>query len=389
MAAMSTRRLWLHVAILGGVYLAFGLSIAWYGATVPPYVGDLTRIGGLSEVAFGWREPQERFDPPLYVQHAYAVGSDVLIVGDSMTLHRPGEQTDPGSYWPNYLAQATGWRISAVHRNLHPIHEVLDSPEFRTHPPPLLIFEFAERVLVSPDRITAQFDSCGASPAFAVPRTPLVVQPMDVSPRPLPPPARSPRRIDFSLGAHHLKRRVIDWIAPWLREVALFELSRGGLFSSLHDTELLVYADDLRKVGMSPQHVARMGCALRALRDRVESDGQTVFLPLLIPDKLSAYRDVVRDLEPEYLDVFQVLATDSALRLPRLDLDFRAAVARGVEDLFLPNDTHLGVAGHRLVSAAALEALSRAGVAAAATSTGACPAADRWCVSTETIASKP
>jgi hypothetical protein len=381
-------RFWRHFTVLLLVYVVIGVVVAYLGATIPPYVGDLTRLGGYSERDFGWREPQQRFNPPLYHPDTLDGGADVLILGDSMSLHRPGEQTDPGSYWPNELARATGWRIEAMHRNEHTVAEILDDPRYRANPPRAFVFEFPERGIVTLDRVTAEYQDCSGADDGPVTVPPLAVQAQGTASEALAPVPPATHGVDFSLGAHHLQRRVVDWLLPWRRQVVRFKLHRSGLFSSVRSDELLVFADDLLKIGLPEARLHAMGCALRALQSQVEADGRTHFVVLMVPDKLTTYRDVVRGLDPAYPDVFAALSRDPDLHLPRVDLDFRAAVARGERDLFLPNDTHPGFDGHRLLSARTLEFLISLGVAARTSAT--CPdGAATVCDSTLTIASRP
>jgi len=361
-------RFWPHVAVLLLVYAVIGGLAARLGATVPPYVGDLTRLGGYSERDFGWREPQRGYDPPLYHPDTLGGGADVLILGDSMSLHRQGEQTDPGTYWPNELARRTGWRIEAMHRNEHSVTEILENPRYRAAPPRVFVFEFPERGIVTLDRVTAEYSDCSVSGDVPVLRPAVAVELQDANRQDLPPVLPVVHKTDFSLGAHHLQRRLVDWLLPWRRQAVRFKLDRSGLFSSRRSDELLVFADDLMKVGMPQSRIQAMGCALRALQSRVQAGGTTQFVALMVPDKLTAYRDVVLGLSPKYPDVFEALGRVPELHLPRVDLDFRAAVARGERDLFLPNDSHPGFAGHAVLSARVLEFLIDIG-AASGTST--------------------
>ncbi|MES0873936.1 alginate O-acetyltransferase AlgX-related protein [Sinimarinibacterium thermocellulolyticum] len=349
---------------LVAVFAAFAIGIAWYGATVPPYVGDLTRLGGYSEDDFGWTEPQARFDPPLYHAHRYDAPVDVLIFGDSMSLHRSGEQTDPGSYWPNYLAARTGWRVAALHRHDWTLDDVLQHAVYRQAPPRVLIVQFAERAIVGLERITAGYGNGSGCDGAATPVfDPLPLRPLGRQPLPLPPPRPSARGVDFSLGAHHLKRRVLTQLLPsaW-QPVRRFALDRAGLFSSRRDRELLVFADDLRKLDMTPDQLARQRCALREIQDAVQASGKTVLLVLVVPDKLSTYRAHLPALPPDYPEVPALLAAAGGLQLVRVDRVFDAAVKAGVRDLFLPNDTHPGVAGHRLIADAVMHSLRELGI---------------------------
>lgn len=354
-------RLLPQLLALLAVFIAFAVAIAWYGAMVPPYVGDLTRLGGYSEHDFVWRDPQARFDPPLYRAHSYDAPADVLILGDSMSLHRRGEQTDPGTYWPNEFARQTGWRVSAVHRNLTPVDEVVASIRSSDQPPRLLVLQIAERAMGDLQRIAGSYASheasCTGPARIDPPRLP-PPRPLEVAPEPLTLKQPSRTAVDFSRGAHHLKRRLL----PWSRDAVHFELVRGDLFSNRRSRELLVYADDLLKQELTSDAIRRQACTLLHIQRSVEFGGLTLFVALIVPDKLSAYRPYLVAPPEPYPAIIPLIAKQPGLRLVRVDLAFASALESGVVDLFMPNDTHPGIAGHRRIAIALIEELAAAGV---------------------------
>jgi hypothetical protein len=78
---MNPYRLWNTVFLTG-----FAIITALFAWTLftPPYVGDLTRMGFLSERQFAWRDPQ----PAVEAAHMRAVrlaDADVVVVGDSFS----------------------------------------------------------------------------------------------------------------------------------------------------------------------------------------------------------------------------------------------------------------------------------------------------------------
>ncbi len=362
------RRLLPKLLALIAVFVVFAIAIAWYGVKVPPYVGDLTRLGGYSEHDYGWTEPQLRFDPPLYRAHVFDEPADVLIIGDSMSLHRRGEQTDPGTYWPNFLAARTGWRIAALHRNEWTMDQVLALPQYRRTPPRILILQFAERAVVALERTIATYagsGDCILAPSGALAAPALDAEPLAVAPEAyarLQPSERG--GIDFSRGANHLRQTVERMIAPGLSSVRSFELGRGGLFSSRRDRRLLVYRDDLLKIGMSEQRLNAQRCALTALRNAVQAAGSTHMMILVVPDKLTAYYAELSDPPMDYPDVFGVLSAGGTLELPRLDHAFARAADAGGIDLFMPNDSHPGATGQMLIADAVYRTLVDHGIVA-------------------------
>ncbi len=350
--------------VLLAVYAGFGLTIAWFGVQVPPYAGDLTRLGGYSEVDYAWRMPQQRYRPALYQQASgYPGGTDVLVLGDSMSLHNTGEQTDPGVYWPNHLAKASGWKIAALHRAEWLLDDLVRDPQFQAAPPRVFILEFAERAITALGRITAGADPTACQ---AVPHDPqpLPLVPLAARPQVWLPPSTIPSGVDFSLGANHLKRKLLNAVHRGWNETLRFDLSQGGLFSSQADRSLLVYADDLRKLDATPEQIERQRCALLAIQNQMQAAGVGYFMVLVVPDKLSVYRRQVVGLPASYPEVIAKLARDPALNLPRLDLAFDRAIEAGTPDLFLPNDTHPGVAGHKAIAESVFGHLIAAGVVA-------------------------
>jgi len=358
-----------YSAALLALYGAVAAAVIGFGLTTPPYVGDLTRLGGYREDSFGWRAPQLRYQPPLYVTDRIEADTDVLVLGDSMTVHRSGEQTDNGTYWPNWLAAETGWRISALHRNEHTVEEVLAMPDYQAHRPKLLILEFVERAISGLDRLTdaaAHRYGCGVSePSGQLPvAAPLLgaVAASTAQPRSFFRSEPAQPWLDFSIGGHRLKHELLRRLVPDLTETASFTLTRADLFSNAQPQTLLVLREDLAKIDFPEQRLQRLDCGLRALQQEVQADGRTRFVVMIVPDKLSAYRPYVRQLPEHYPNLIAQLARDTPLVLPRMDLAFDLALAAGTQDLFLPNDSHIGAAGHRLVAETLLSELRRRGL---------------------------
>lgn len=354
-------------ALIVSVFVSAGATIIFLGLTSEPYVGDLTRLGGYQESAFGWREPQQRFVPPRYFAERFEPSSDMLVLGDSMTLRRDAEQTDPGAFWTNWLAVKTGWTISALHRRDFTVEDVMALPAYRQSPPRLFVLEFAERAISGLERVTqvalqAQGGCEGQRPG-SLPV--LAVQPPSPQPMPEPlalaQPARKP--LDLSLGGHRLKHWLTRQVWPGRLGAVAFPMTRADLFSNRQSDTLLVYRDDLIKVGLSDVQLRQQACGLRALQRSVEADGRTRFVVLIVPDKLSAYRPYVEGFPTRYPAVVPILAEQPLLGLPRVDLAFDEALRAGARDLFMPNDTHLGALGHRLLAEALLSDLEARGFA--------------------------
>src|SRR5690349_11951678 len=109
------------------VFLALALPcvavLVGFSLLQAPVQGDLTRIGGYSENSYGWTATHQRFAPPL-VSTVYDRPYDVVIVGDSYSIHGPGGQTDLGAYWTNHFAQLSGLSVVVINHLTTPLREV-------------------------------------------------------------------------------------------------------------------------------------------------------------------------------------------------------------------------------------------------------------------------
>lgn len=141
-------RLWLGLFAAG--FVAVGALLALSFCTPAPY-GDLTRIGGLSETHFGWRDEQPVIDPE-QLTSAPIDQADILVVGDSFSVSA-GPPPYEGLLWQSRLV-AAGWRVASLHWDqTHPLcpdfHEWLSQTGFRGR---WVLLESIERAL--DDRLT-------------------------------------------------------------------------------------------------------------------------------------------------------------------------------------------------------------------------------------------
>lgn len=144
-------------------------------------------------------------------------------------------------------------------------------------------------------------------------------------------------------------------------------LTHDAPFSSLERRQLLVYRNDLAKAGWTASDWESTRCRLIDLQNRVQANGQTYFIAMIAPDKLSAYDDLLADRSLAGLSHIEWLARDPALHLPRIDLALRRAIRDGVTDVYLSNDTHWGTAGYDIAARTVVTQLEHAGVLAPAT----------------------
>jgi hypothetical protein len=81
----------------------------------------------------------------------------------------------------------------------------------------------------------------------------------------------------------------------------------------------------------------------------VEANGTTRFAFVMVPDKSWAYAPYLPDYSWQ-IDAAKHLSLDVSFNMPRVDLALRAAIGAGVQDVYLPNDTHWGSAGSRIAA---------------------------------------
>lgn len=332
------------LALTAGVY-----GLAWW---LQPVSGDLARVGGYAARDYGWNDPQERFDPPLAEQGRYDRYHDVLVIGDSFA------NLGGGAQWQHWLARRTGWSIATLDKNEVPVDAVLAAEAFRRTPPRVVIWNVVERWV---DEDAAASASCELrAPARPVAELPL---------RPL---EATPRRISRNTGPQGVNP---GFVRVWLRKnlwrnVAGIDwsdsesvpLARDDLFSSSESRRILVYRQDRRKAAWSAQAIGRIRCGLAHLRERFEANGTTRFVTALAPDKSAAYRPWLREPRAVAAARLREIVAGSAVPDARLDLALARAIASGVRDVYLPDDTHWGAAGHRVVADAVLELLAGIGV---------------------------
>jgi hypothetical protein len=157
-------------------------------------------------------------------------------------------------------------------------------------------------------------------------------------------------------------------LAPW--EFARFRgdslnvrLNRSDLFSSHFADELLIYRRDLNKRSWQEGDLERIRCRFAEIARVFSANGTTRFVTALAPDKSSIYRPWL--LHPEELPESRLgrLLDDFPIPDARLDLGLAQGVRNGVKDLYMPDDTHWGAAGHALAADAILDLLIREGAA--------------------------
>jgi hypothetical protein len=342
----------LTLMILGVVVLGAVLTTAFLVRPAPIHplpagYGDLTRLGWYAKPLYAPARPQLEFQTVKFKVGPYEGYHDIVILGDSFSA----------AGWPNYLA-AQGWSVAVVppadtlQRKLD-VEGLLSSAAYRAHPPKLFIYESAQRELS--DRFAGAPGECGAA---MLSRPPLALPPAAPEQLPMHPVLPDDRvRIDARQIAFARDFVVANLKRPFRRKSPVVYLQALSVprFSSERPRALLSYSNDLVTASLKPADVERIRCGLLEIQRRVEASGTTRFLAAIAPDKRSIYAPDLA-AQPAPAGVISGLA-DPRLALVRLDLALRRAVEAGELDVYLPNDTHWGAAGHRIVADAVLEYL--------------------------------
>lgn len=334
-----------YVCMVLALAFAPSLLLFIYGIYLQPLYGDLTRIGPFSEREFGWQGTQQTFAAPVYVQDEYKRHFDVVVLGDSFSRAWPRQQ------WQNHLIAKTGWSVVTLDIDTVTIDQILANPTYEASPPKLLIVESVERHFA--DRIG---------------KAPRCVGPVSRSVTPAIPAHAMHERHPHVLASSNLQRPQqwndvkLGFVWKYLRntwslalggeprkDVRKLALRHPGLFSSVNQDEILIFKEDFDKQATwKAMTLQEMSCRLHQLRKKVERNGQTRFVLMVAPNKLTAYHQHLADPTTPYVSMLSSLAENNQAILPRIDLTLMSAIGRGEKDVYLPDDTHWGSTGHRI-----------------------------------------
>jgi hypothetical protein len=321
------------------------------GVYLQPLYGDLTRIGSYAEKDFGWNSQQLEFQKPLSDIGRYEHYYDVVVLGDSFSTTRPHLQ------WQNYLVAANGWSVVTLDINKINLKQVFENPVFRKRPPKIFILGTVEREL--PRRLMSEKycdESALPKQAGVTIRPSLVAEHVNV--RELQGLAKLVERqtawsdINLMYVRDYLWNSLLRTIfGDAHTNAAKVALSKGAPFSSINKHAMLVYKDDFQKVAWwRDMGMSGIYCRIEKIRKQVEKNGQTRFVLMVAPDKLTAYTDFLSDKSLRDISSLSDLAGYIPGMMPRLDLALTSAIRDGEQDVYLPDDTHWGTSGNKIVA---------------------------------------
>jgi len=322
------------------------------GFYIEPLIGDLTRVGGYAEKDFGWNQPQQVFEkaPPPLRRH-YDDYADVLVLGDSFSFSGVGDMLN--FPWQTFLTLSTGLSTTTIthYSRTDPpeygattLPNIVNSPTFQNTPPRVFVLEIIERQLkLLPDY-----------PGTCRPESKIEHKPeFNLNSNTFPLKTIQRRAVNQPTMQQHVAyvSRYLSELLSLKKEknskVYQLELTNPLLFSNKLSDQLLVFEGDVARKHWNEQQIASIHCKLINAQNLVQKNGKTLFLAMIVPDKLTVYSRFLKDQSYADESIMDSLATDPALHLPRIDQAINSALEAGVVDLYLPNDLHWGYRTHK------------------------------------------
>lgn len=333
------------------IYLFIGFSISFFVWSLEPYSGDLTRIGGYSENDHGWN-----LDRLSYTKSKVSKASnlddynhpfDIVVIGDSFSdipLNGPYDN------WQEHLVRETGMSLVRFHHNQVKPQELLDHPIYLNTPPKLLLFEVVEHGLQ--DALTflqnpkyPQVSNDFQQILYSKKSSELI--PMTPWPRP------NNITLKFDTAVHFLKTNLKQLFSSKHKALS-FQLSTP-CFSSQKRSTLLTYYGDLRRNNISEKEWDLISRRFASLTNLLGNQKQTQVVLMFPPDKSSVYSPFIVGDHPFKPGIKRLnLSHTKTLNLLQ---PLQEGAKNGQLDIYLPNDTHWGSAGHKIVADAILEQL--------------------------------
>lgn len=304
--------------------------------------GELARLGGYRYDDFRSSSEIEVFSEPLYrlarSTEEYDRPYDVVVLGDSFSRNELFG-------WQNYLVVQTGASLITFDIQRTSFADIASSPVFQESPPVLFLYQLVERSL------WLRHSTCDPE---SLPNGVRSTRVLELEPRWIERDLQSldvPAAAGLSAAASVLSKTFLRRLVGLnVTRVSNLALGRTDLFSNPRSDELLVYRDDLHKRPLSSAELETISCSLSNIQYAAEKEGRTAFFTLIFPDKLTVYADALRDRSLADLSIIDDIPSLRDGRLISFDDVFREAVAAGMRDLYLPDDTHAGPAGYRLAA---------------------------------------
>ncbi len=317
-------------------FLSTALIIIFFffvlGLFLQPLNGDLTRIGNYSENDFGWNARQ----PQIAVKGSvHEITPDVIVLGDSFSA---------GNIWQSVVMEKRGGNILTFPWKNPNALEYLVTSLKKTYPTTkYLVIETVEREFIprfnTPQNLTGNQKE---KPVIITPYKTASIRDTSTL-HPMHDPVYAIQATVNSLKKNDkTSRSGLTIITP---------LNRKGLFSNRKSDLLIYYTDDDRKKNWNYDEIEKAVANIRRLRDLAERSGITLIM-VVVPDKSTAYGQFFKSAQFRYPqpDVWAELDKQGVAQV-NLKKILIPAVGY-TQDLYYPNDTHLGVKGFTLMGEA-------------------------------------
>ena len=339
------------------ILILSGMALLGFTALyIQPIDGNLTRMGGFSERDFGWNKPRKILANSSANHKSYDQYYDIVVYGDSFSK---------AELWQSFLSEKTGLSFLTLYWDETPIEEVLNNPIFKSHPPKIFIFEtgegaFQNRLLMS-DFV---FDDKEVEKSKIDWRIKFIEKPMTM--------IEYTRNINTSFSDINFQYAFVFLKNTFLRylfnydfsKVKRFSLTRADLFSNTKSDQILVLRTWFDAKLWNKSNLEKSMYSALTLQKLIQSNGNTLFILLLIPDKSSAYRQYIANPDIYELENITRKLVDNRINSPKLDILVKDTISAGEMDVYLPNDTHFGTKGYELAAKSILDLLRDTGLEA-------------------------
>ncbi len=337
------------------ILILSGMAILGFTALyIQPIDGNLTRMGGYSERDFGWNKPRKILGNAPTNNKIYDQYYDIVVYGDSFSK---------AELWQSFLSEKTGLSFLTLYWDETPINEVFNNPIFKKNPPKIFIFEtgegaFQNRLLMS-DFV---FDDKGIKKSKFDWRIKFIEKPIAF--------LEYTRTINSSFSDINFQYAFVYLKNSFLRnlfnydfsKVKRFSLTRDDLFSNKKSDQILLLRTWFDAKLWNNGNLDKSLNSASTLQKLIQSNGNTLFILLLIPDKSTAYRQYMANPDIPELENITRKLIDKNINSPRLDILVKNSISVGDKDVYLPNDTHFGTKGYELAAKSILDLLRDTGL---------------------------
>lgn len=333
----------LYASIFLALFFVVLLILTGLGLYLYPLKGDLTRVGGYSENRYASQLAYQVFYETLSDYDKYDRYYDVVILGDSFSQNR--------SYgWQQWFANNTGLSVITLHVNNMQVESILQHSTFKSDPPKLLIYETVERGIHS--RLYNKNYDCSLNDfEQGVDRISesIEIAPINKEVRVIEPIEKNYFDIEYEQAISFLRASYRTYVRKRPRAIRL-PLITSELFSNVDSDSLLVSHEDFSKKKWPADVLDSSLCTLTHYQESIQRNGKTWFVSMIAPDKTTAYLPFImpdENLPDTFMDR---LSPPKTLHYVDLLKPLQSAVSEQRQDIYLPNDTHWGERGHKIVA---------------------------------------